>query len=517
MKRYLLLLILFVAACSSPRPPSTLRIAFNVFPATVDPRKSGDFVSATLICLIYEGLTRCLPDGSVELAIADQVEISPDETVYLFHLRPSFWTDGRPVTAYDFENSWKKIVDPKFPSLCAYLFYPIKNSEAAAKGEKPLSEVGIQALDEKTLRVELERPNPYFLSLTAFPSFLPVPSHLSETDLHESTPVNGPFRIEEMSANSEIVLIKNESFWNRNAILLDEIQIQIVFDETTALQMFERNELDWLGGPFSPLPPDALESIQNKSELHFFPMAASTFCSFNTAIEPLNHPKVRRALALAINRTEIVEKITQMGQIPATRCIPPSLMDGADKILYPAHDPIEAQKLLQEGMEDLHLEVFPPLRLIYRTGQIDKQIAQTLQKHWRDTLGIEIEILQTDFKTHKERLHTRNYDLSLSYWIAQFNDPINILERFRDKNNPKNYPGWENPHFIDLLSQAGLAVEPEKRLQLIEEAEKHFAEEMPLSPIYHWSNPSLCQERLQNIHTTPSGGVLFERCWIDNR
>ncbi|MBS0625237.1 MAG: peptide ABC transporter substrate-binding protein [Verrucomicrobia bacterium] len=510
MKRFFLALFcLCVAACTAPKPPASLRIAFNIFPSTVDPRKSGDFVSSTLICLIYEGLTRCLPDGNVEPAIAERIEVSEDETVYLFHLRPAFWTDGSPVTAYDFEASWKKIVDPEFPALCAYLFYPIKNCEAAAKGKVGLDEVGIEALDERTLRVELERPNPYFVSLTAFPSFLPVPR-----GAEDSWPTNGPFRIERTLANSEIFLVKSESFWNPEGVHLDEIQIQIVYDENTALQMFERGELDWLGGPFSPLPTDAIESLKSREELRFYPMAATTFCSFNTEAPLLSHPKIRRALSLSIDRDEIVEEIMQMGQMSATRCIPPTLMGGENKTLYPAFDPEEAQKLLEEVKEELRLEEIPPFTLLYRTGQVDKQIAQTLQKQWKETLGVTVELLQTDFKTHKEKLHTRSYEISLTYWIAQFNDPINILERFKDKSNPKNYPNWEDARFAALLDRAGAEREPEARLEVIERAEALFAEEMPLAPIYHWSNPSLCHSRLKNIHTTPSGGVLFERAFI---
>ncbi len=509
--------IILSACCSTPKASNTLRIAFNTFPLTVDPRKSGDFVSSTLICLVYDGLTRCQADGSPEFAIADQVDISPDKTVYLFHLRDASWTDGRPVTAYDFEASWKKIIDPHFPSICTYLFYSIKNCEAAAKGQRPLSDVAIQALDDKTLRVELERPTPYFLSLTSFPSFLPVPSHLTEAELEQPMQVvtNGPFRIGRMIANSEIDLVKNEAFWNKEAIKLQGIKISIVLNEATALQMFEQDEIDWLGGPFSPILPDAHESIRKKQELHFFPMAASTFCSFNTTRSPFNNGKIRKAFSLAINRIEIVEKVTQLGQKPATRYIPPNLMNNEEKELYPVYDPVLARIYLEQGLKELHLTKLPTLTFMCRTSLIDKQIGQTLQRQWKDVLDVDIELEQTDFKTHHDKLHRRCYDFSLSYWIAQFSDPINILERFKDRDNPKNYPAWENPFFTKLLESAISATTPQLRLQIIQAAEAFMADEMPIAPIYHWSNPSLCHERLHNISTTPSGGVLFEKCWIE--
>ena len=517
MNRFLFLFLLLITACSPQKPLSTLRISFNAFPSTIDPRKAGDFVSSTLICLIYEGLTRCLPDGSVEPAMAERIEMSADQTIYTFHLRSAFWSDGQPVTAYDFESSWKKIIDPQFPSLCTYLFYPIKNSESAAKGEKPLSEVGIHALDERTLQVELERACPYFLSLTAFPSFLPIPVSLTEEDLDQSSAriVNGPFRIEQMTTNSTIYLIKNETFWNRDQIRLDAIQIQILFDETTALQMFERNELDWLGGPLSPFPPDAFEDLRKKEYLSVFPMAATTFCSFNTTLFPLNCIKLRKALSLAINRLEIAKQITRIENSSATQCIPPSLTKRTEKVLYPAYAPIIAQELLQEALEELGLQKIPPLTLTFRKGTTEKQVAQALQKQWQETLNLEIRLLETEVKTHQANLHNRSYEIALYYWIAQYSDPINILERFRERKNPKNYPAWENLAFKQLLECSTLAKTPQERFQRLEEAEEILIEEMPLSPIYHWSNLSLCQKRLKNMHMTPNGGVLFERCWID--
>ena len=240
MKPVFAAVLLFLSACGSPVSESaTLRLSFNTSPATLDPRKSGDFVSSTLIRLIFDGLTRCLPGGDVEPALAQRIDISPDGLLYTFHLRKAYWTDGHPVAAQDFERSWKKILDPSFSSLCAYLLFPIKNAEKCAKGEAPLSEVGIQSIDSRTLRVELERPAPFFLSLTAFPLYLPIPSH-TEQDPKRPPVCNGPFRIDSLIPNSEIRLVKNRRFWNVGHISLDAIHISVIPDENTAFQMFEQ-------------------------------------------------------------------------------------------------------------------------------------------------------------------------------------------------------------------------------------------------------------------------------------
>lgn len=334
MKRLILLFsILLTAACSSiphKKTDKTLRISFNTTPSTLDPRKSGDFVSSTLICMLYEGLTRCLPDGSPEPALAERVVISEDAKTYLFYLRKASWSDGRPITAFDFEKSWKKILDPAFPSICAYLLFPIKNGEKCAKGIVPLSEAGIKALDDSILCVELENPAPYFLSLTSFPLFLPVPSELEGACEQKPSCLvtSGPFLLEKFIPHSEILLKKNPNFWNEKQIDPERIHIAILPDEMTSLQMFEQGELDWLGGPFAPIPPDAVERLQN---LHYISSAASTLCSFNTETFPFQNEDLRKAFSYAIDRDELIQKVVPPGQTEAKRCLPPSLFGGEEK------------------------------------------------------------------------------------------------------------------------------------------------------------------------------------------
>lgn len=488
--------LLLLAACSAPQTESpSLRICFNRQPSTLDPAHAGDFVSSTLICMIYEGLTRCHPQGGVEPALAERVEISPDGTIYLFHLRQARWSDGHPITALDFEKAWKKVIDA--PSASAYLFYPIKNGEKCAKKELPIDQLGVRALSATTLRVELEHPTPYFYSLTAFPNFLPAPSHTTDPQV-----CSGPFQIQKMAQNAEIILTQNGAYWNQDQVDLGEIHISIIPDEMTALHLFERGELDWLGGTLSPLPPDALD--QGGQKLIFVPCAASTFVSFNTEKGPFQNAHLRKAFSLAIDRAEIVEKVVPVGQIPATRLLPPSLLRGEP--LVPLFDPTAARLHFAQAMEEL--SVLPSLTLYYKPTQIDKRLAQALQRGWQETLGVTVHLVQLDFKSHAHRLQRRDYEMSLASWIAQFDDPICLLERFKDKGNAKNYAGWEEPEYARLLTEAATSAH---RLELMKEAEALLAEHMPFAPIYHWRSPALCSPRLEQIGLTPCGGILFER------
>jgi len=513
MRRILFVICALIFACgsgcgSAPKKSASLRLAFNAPPATFDPRKSGDFLSSTLIYLIYEGLTRDAPVG-VEPALAESWEVSDDGLVYTFRLRKSYWSDGRPVTASDFETSWKAVVDPAFGSLASYLMFPIKNAERRAKGEVSSDEVAIRSLDEETLQVELERPTPYFLSLTAFPLFLPYPSHA------DGAVYNGPFRIEKNEPNAEIRLAKNLSFWNRGQVHLDEIRIQIIPDENTALQLFERNEVDWLGSPLAPLPADSLPALKDK--VQYLPMAASTFLAFNMETVPFQNLKLRQALSLSVNPERIVSEIAH-GQIAAARPLPPALFDRPLEPLYSPADGAKARALYGEALSELGLSKLEGLTLYYKiAGGIEKRVAQALQREWKEALGLEVRIEQLDPKTHLEKLHRRDFQIALGIWIAQFQDPVNILERYRLPSNKKNFAGWENSRFAALVDQSGMELDPEKRLAILLEAERIFAEELPVFPLYHWTSPSLAAPRLKEIVTTAGGTVLFERLEINER
>lgn len=517
----LLLFSLFVLNCSTntPPPPGILRIRIPSDLTTLDPRKSSDFVSATMICLLYEGLTRCLSDGSVALGVADNVDISEDGKRYVFHLRKSVWNDGVPVTAKDFESTWKQILNPKNPAVCAYLFYPILNAESVVCGTKSVDEVGIRAIDDSTLEVLLERKTPHFLSLTSFPSFLPIPQHKLEK-LECPMPLcplqwvsNGPFQLDQIKSQSSIFFRKNPTFWNAEEIQLQGIAVLIIPNDTTALEMFQRRELDWLGGQLSGIPPDAFFSLYD--QMQFSPIAASTFCTFNTEKSPFSNQNIRKAFHFATDKEKIARELIPMAQILATRYIPPALCGGKDRVLFPSFNPQLAKESLQKGLLEIQ-EPIESVTLHYKAGGIEGKLALVLKEMWEKTLQLPIKLVQMDGKSHKDCLHRRNYEIAISFWIAQYQDPMNILERFKVRSNAKNYCAWEDPEYGTLLQKAADALDPLTRMEFLEKAEQLLADQIPMIPLFHWSNPSLSQPRLQNMHTSPCGGPLFEQCGLSN-
>lgn len=436
-------------------------------PATLDPRKSSDYTSSTLICLIFEGLTRCKSGVDVDLAIANRVEISKDEKTYTFYLKKTVWSDGSALTAHDFARSWKTLLTPGFPSPCAYLLYPIQNAENYAKGL--CHEIGVTVLDDYTLQVELEKPTPYFLSLTAFPLYFPTPLHANVS--------NGPFLIEKMEVGSQILLKKNPLYWS--PIQLEKIHISLIRDEMTAIHLFEKGELDLLGGPLTPLTVDMLPKHLS---YQLIPMAASTFCTMNTKTIDM---KLRKALLFAIkNNPAMIQEIESLGQIPAFHILPPTLRENFKQ----NHETAVISSTTSDS-----------LILYYKNHPLEKKIAQTLQKIWKDA-HLTVRIEQIESKSLMKKLNDKNYQLSMASWIAQYHDPINILERFKDEKNAKNYPGWSSPEYLAMIANN----EYEKGEQLLED-------QAVLIPLFHWNSPLLLHPRVQGFASTSTGGLILER------
>lgn len=518
MKFFIILLAVCLASCTSHSPngmkgAQTLRINSCREPATLDPRKGGDFISSTIQFMLFEGLVKLNPDSSISPAAAESFEISEDGRTYTFHLRLSKWSDGTDVTAYDFERSWKDILDPAFPALNAHLLYPIKNAEAAKRGQVPMSEVGIVAKDERTLVVVLDMPTPYFCKLISFCVFFPAPQGF---DANKQCVSNGPFKLKKWKHNCEILLEKNNLYWNADAVTLENLHISMIDNEMTALQLYENGELDIIGTPMSPLPVEAMVEFARQGILSTRPIAATTFCSFNTDRAPFSNVHLRKAFAFAINRKTIVENITQLGETAATCAIPP-VMKGHDSFLFADADERQARVHLNKGLEELGMQVsdLDGIVYYYNHSELNHRIAQALQEQWKEVLGINVSLQNLEHKVLLDMLAKRNYTMAQTQWIAQYSDRMNILERFKSKDNAKNYPSWENASFAKLLTLSAYEMNAEKRIEILEQAEKVFMDEMPVSPLYHWNYTFLVKPYVKDFCICPIGGLHFDKVQID--
>lgn len=516
--RYLIVLF-FCAACSS-KHPDALRLNVGGDPHTLDPRKARDLQSMTITKMFFEGLTRINQDEKAELAMAEKVDVSEDGKVYTFHLRNGAWTNGAKVTAYDFVYAWSKVLDPHFPSDQAFQMYNIKNGKACKDGKASFEEVGIKALNEKTLQVELEHPIPYFLELTALPVYFPVSQKVDEKNPHweadsQTLIGNGPFKMKEWIHNDHLCAVKNPSYWDAAQVQLKEIDLVMV-NEEAELKMFEKGELDWAGSPLSTIPVGALKELKKHGELQVKPFLATYFFRTNVEAAPFQHPLMRQAFALAIKRSDIVEHVTQGNQLPATGLIPPALKIKGSAYFVDG-DEIGAKETFEEALkaEGLTQEALPQISLMYIAGERNHLIAQTVQDQWKKSLGVEVQLHAVERKVFYDRISKRNFQLAVGSWTADFSDSMNFLEIFKYKSGGSNNTGWENLRYQELLNQALEVNNVAERQKIFSECESILMKEMPIIPLFHYTLIYLSKQNVKGVVLSHLGGLDFKWAYME--
>jgi len=496
LKLFLVTTFLLTGCCGpQDKEKKNVRIAFLKDPPSIDTRKTADCLSSTFHFMLYAGLTKSNSQGDIENFLAETVEISDDRLEYIFTLKEACWSDGSPVVAYDFERSWKELLTPDFPSPVAQLFYPIKNAYKVKLGEIPPDEVGVEAISEKVLKVTLEQPTPHFLHLTAFCALFPM-----KADEKGEWLSNGPFRLKQWKHNDELILEANPHYFEKESVNLDEIRIMIVENESTAFKMYEQGNLDFISSCLCHLPLDLIESYIKKNQVQFKPLAANARLYFNTKKFPFNNVKIRRAIGLAINREEIVQALAPFPAQVATGIVPPILKrKGA---LAPKLEG-DAQALLQEGLAELGLEALPAIDLIYAFSEISNKLVLVIQEQLRANLGITLNLEGVDFRIFLSRMKTHDYTIAQGKWIAQYNDPLSLLELFKYEKDLTNMPHWEDPRFQAYLDQAAFAQSKEERLLILEQAEQLLIDEQPLSPLFYWSDHYMPSARMKGFYVCP--------------
>ncbi|MBY0083711.1 peptide ABC transporter substrate-binding protein [Brevibacillus brevis] len=488
-----------------------LRWNLHSEPPTGDPGLAEDTTSAAIVKAVFDGLTRIGPSGKPEEAVAEKIEVSSDMKTYTFKLRDSKWSNGESVTAHDFEYAWKRALDPKTASNYAYQLYYIKNAEKANKGTGSLDDVGVKALDDKTLQVELTNPTPFFLELTAFQTYFPVNKKVVEANEkwagEAKTHVgNGPFKMESWEHKSKMILVKNDNYWDKESVKLDKIEFSMVEDENTELSMFENGEIDWAGSPLSSLPTDAMPALKDSGKLQVKPVGATYWYKFNTEKPPFNNVKIRKAFAYAINRQILIDNVLQANQQPAMAAVPPTMGLNTGGY-FKDNDQDTAKKLLEKGMKELGISKLPPIKLSYNTSEGHKKIAEAIQDQWRQNLGADVKLENQEWKVYLETMHEGNYQVGRLGWSGDFNDPINFLELFKEKDGGNNDTRWENPRFKELLNQSATESDPEKRKAILREAEQIMMDEMPIMPIYFYTHTWVKNDKVKGIFQDGLGAI----------
>lgn len=462
-----------------------LRLCIEPPIVSLDPRIGGDQISAVVLKMLFEGLMRINRSGALEKGIAQNIEVSSDQKIYLFKLKFTYWSDGSPVSAYDFEYAWKKVLSPSFKTPFAYLFYPIKNAKLAKKGLVTADAIGVKALDNFTLSVELEFPSPYFLELTAHTIYSPV-NHLVDQrrpdwalEDHGTYICNGAFQLKMNRFQEEYELTKNPLYWDVSSINLDEIKVQKA-NRFQAYEMFQRGLNHWVGAPLGTWDPSFVP--HEKDELIVFPATNVFWFVFNTKVTPFHNKKIRKALSCGIDRSKLKKKFNIL---PAITPIHP-LYSQLNYSVLSTFSLKEAQILFKEGLKELNMCVqdFPVIPLIYLIGKIRSQVAHFVKEQWEAAFGVRCSLEPLEWKLLFDKMTEGAFQVGGMSWESWIDDPIYTLNAFRDVIEPINFPKWENKTYQEVMQRAEREINLHTRKEYYLKAEQILLEEMPVIPLF---------------------------------
>ena len=486
---------LLTSGCGHHEPPADITIINGAEPESLDPAIITAQADGRIVSGLFEGLTRPDPKTARPTpGLAERWEISPDGRTYVFHLRTNLlWSTGEPIRADDVVYSWIRVLDPATASDYAGQLYYLTNAEAFNVGKiKDPSLVGVHAVDPFTVRVELKSPTAFFLDLCGFQTLAIVPRQTIEKYgdrwlKARPLPVSGPYELAYWHINDKIRLVRNSNHWDAAHTQSSIIDILPVGSPNAALNFYERGQADIVWDK-ELIPSQLVDVLVKRPDFHSFSYLGTYFIRFNITRKPFDDPRVRKALALAIDRDQIVKKITRAGERPAFHLVPDDTADYLPGEGLP-YDPAQARKLLAEaGYPDG--KGFPPFEYLFNASsggdKIHENVAIELQQMWRDQLGIPMTLRQIETKAFWGVQSHLQYTLSRSSWIGDYNDPNTFLGMFTTTDG-NNRTGWSDPKYDALIGEANNEADPDKRARIFQRAETMLIrDEAPIIPLYFY-------------------------------
>lgn len=501
---------LLVAGCTR-ESPANLVIINGPEPESLDPHLLSGIAEQRIAPALFEGLLRRNPTNALPVpGLASHHEVSTDRRRYTFHLRPGIrWSDGQPLTSADVVFSWRRLVNPASAARYADQMQCIQGAEALLRGTSTrFEELAVRALDPGTVQVDLVRPVGHFLDLCALPALAILPRHFIEQQGDQwirrpGLPCSGPYLLERWRLNDRIRLRRNPSYWDAGAVRSEVIDLLPSESASATINLFETGGADivWDRNLFPPeLAPDL-----RPPRYHTYPYLGTYFFRINTTRPPFDDPRVRRAIALAVDRARIVQRITRGGELPATSFTPPGCGG--------YQPPPAASYQLDEARALLRAAGYPggrgfrTIEYLLNSGggggaRLHEQIAIELQAQLKEHLGLRMEIRPVETKIYYSEQSRLNYDLCRSSWLGDYNDPTTFLDVFRPRNG-NNRTGWSSARYETLLDEAERAPTPARRLELLRQAETLLTDiEPPIVPLYFYSGfCAFDPERIEGIHT----------------
>lgn len=488
----------------------------------LDSTQVTDEVSFNVLINAFEGLYRLDEDALPVPGQAEDVQISDDKLTYTFTLRDGIqWSNGDPVTSQDFRYAWLRAIDPETASQYAYIISQfIQGATAFNEGEGSREDVAIEAPDDRTLRVKLESPAPFWLGLTAFPTYLPQNQSFVEEQGEnygqnaQSLIYNGPYTLTDYNPTQGVTFVKNEDYWDAENVDIQRVEGKIVKEVATAVNLHEAGDLD-----VTEITQEYVDQYRDSPDFQQFTEFATFYLAFNEDVPIFQNRNVRRAFQMGFDRETLVNEIINDGSEAATGVVPAGI-DGpggetfrqAQGPVMPDFDPREARRLYEQGISEVGGQA-PTIELLSYETSTARDVATFLQSQFQENLGAKVNVQIQPFDRKLELEANGNFQLSYQGWGADYNDPMTFLDLW-ESGSSFNTGGYENPRYDELIQQAKTATDFGRRMDLMLEAEKLLIEEdAGVSPMFFQGTTRLVSNFIKNFVYQPYGGSLTIRLY----
>jgi len=503
------LVVLLAVAAIPAAAESVLRRGNGGEPSTLDPHRTDERIVSNILRDLFEGLVTAGPDGRIIPGVAESWTVSDDGKIYTFHLRPNArWSNGDALTSADFLYSFRRGLGALGGGDVAANIAIIRNGDAVISGKAPATDLGVEALDAATLRITLRSPAPYFLSLLGADNKA-LPVHQASVEKFGNDWIrpgklisNGAYMLAEWKAGEQVTLVRNPNHYDAANVKIDKVAFYPIADSDEELRRFKAGELD----ATYEVPQEQVKWISLTQPKEFWnrPFIATYYYAFNLTAEPFRgNLKLRQALAMAINREALVNKVTRAGEAPAYGLVPPGVPNyrnqSAAFAAIPRDKRVDAARRLfvESGFgpsDPLKIEV------LYNTSENNRMIANAVIGMWQEAFGkgIKITPVNTDRIEYLKRRSKRAFQVVRAAWIGDFGDPTVFLNLLvSSAQPPRNDSGYKNPKYDELLAKAAASNDTAERADILQQAEKMMLDDLPIIPLYHFATKSLVSQKVQ--------------------
>lgn len=487
-------------------------------PASLDPAKAVGLPEIQVIRDLFEGLTNQDAKGNIIPGVATQWQTTDNKTWYFTLRKDARWSNGDPVTASDFVYSWRRLVDPNIGSTFAWFaeLAGIQNAGAITKGEMTPDKLGVTALDNHRLKVTLDKPVPWFVSLTANFSLFPVPEKVIEKVGKEWTQPgslvgNGAYKLQQRVVNEKLVLVRNDQYWDNAHSVLTKVTFVPINEESSATKRYRSNDID-----ITESFPKNLYSMLKKAlpgQVYTPDQLGTYYYAFNTTKGPTADVRVRKALSWSIDRKIIAEKVLGTGEKPAwhfTADVTAGYKPKPGFLQQHSQEELNAQAkalLAAAGYGPTHpLD----LTLLYNSSENNQKIAIAVASMWKKNLGVSVKLQNQEWKTYIDSRNTGNFDVIRASWVGDYNEPSTFLSLLTSTHSG-NIAKFKSPEYDAILDKAGRESNSEARNDDYNRAEQILADQVPIAPIYQYTNGRLIKPWVKGYPITNPEDVAYSR------